>query len=204
MGRSAVRSFGLMVIAVGLVVGIGVGAVSGSGGYVYPIPANVVSSFSAVHSGYPATDIFAKCGTNVLAPVSGSVISLRRSDPWNKKTDNPWFRGGKFISIMGIDGVRYYLAHLDTVIDGLKVDSVVQVGEQIGTLGRTGRAGACHVHFGISPPCTNPEWWVRRGVIWPAKFLNVWRAGVGMSPVRAIQQWLHNNPEACFDKHQLP
>ena len=193
-----------MVVTVAFAVGIGVGEVSGSGQYAYPIAANIVSSFAATHSVYPATDIFAKCGAIVVAPVSGSVNGLRRLDLWNKKTDNPWFRGGKFVSIVGIDGVRYYMAHLDTINNGLKVDSGVQVGQRIGTVGKTGRAGACHIHFGISPPCKNLEWWVRRGVVWPAKFLNAWRSGVGKSPVSAIRGWLQNNPKACLNKGQMP
>ena len=204
MSAKTFRHISLMVVAVALVVGLGTSEADGSGGNEYPIDANVVSSFSATHSGYPATDIFAKCGVGVVAPVSGLVNGLRRSDLWNKKTDNPWLRGGKFVSIVGVDGVRYYLAHLDTIVDGLKAGSVVQVGQRIGTLGRTGRAGACHVHFGISPPCQNPEWWVRRGVIWSAKYLTAWRRGVEKSPVSAIQRWLQNNPEACVGKEQLP
>ena len=38
-------------------------------------------------------------------------------------------------------------------------------------MGDTGRASACHVHFGLSLPCPNREWWVRRGVIWPDQYL---------------------------------
>lgn len=175
-----------------------------SGGNEYPIPTNFISSSAATHSGYPAADIFAKCGTKVVAPVSGLVGSLRRIDLWNQKIDNPWFRGGKSISIIGNDGVRYYLAHLETIVDSLNSGSVVQVGQRIGTVGNTGRAGACHVHFGISPTCTNPDWWVRRGVIWPASYLKVWRSGGEKSPAIAVQQWSHNNPGACLDRSRLP
>ena len=92
-----VRSISLIVVVVVVVVivsGFALRGVDGSGGYSYPITADVVSSFSAVHSDYPATDIFAKCGVSVVAPVSGLVDGLRRSDLWNKKTDDPWFRGG--------------------------------------------------------------------------------------------------------------
>ncbi|MEO5973579.1 MAG: M23 family metallopeptidase [Ilumatobacteraceae bacterium] len=192
-----------MVVAIALFVGIGSAQVDASVLYVYPIAGNVTSTFSATHFGYPATDIFANCGAAVLAPVSGLVSGLRRTDLWTKKSDNPWFRGGKFVSIAGRDGVRYYLAHLGVISGGLAIGSVVQVGQRLGTVGRTGRAGACHLHFGISPPCSNSEWWVRRGVIWPAKYLQAWRAGVGKSPVDEILRWLHNNPGACVDQGQL-
>lgn len=203
MGTAFVRPISLMVVVV-IVSGFAVRGVDGSDGYAYPIAVDVVSSFSATHSGYPATDIFAKCGASVVAPVSGSVNSLRRSDLWNKKTDNPWLRGGKFISIIGTDGVRYYMAHLDTIVDGLTTGSVVHVGQRIGTLGRTGRAGACHVHFGISPSCTNLEWWVRRGVIWSAKYLTAWRRGVEKSPINEVRRWSDNNPQACLYKGEMP
>ncbi|MEK7410137.1 MAG: M23 family metallopeptidase [Actinomycetota bacterium] len=198
------RPIGLIAIVATVVLSFGAGQVNGSGGYAYPIDLQVVSSFSFTHPGYPATDIFATCGVGIVAPVSGSVDGLRRSDLWNNKTDNPWLRGGKFVSIVGTDGVRYYMAHLDTIASGLKIGSVVQVGQRVGTLGRTGRAGACHLHFGISPPCPNSEWWVRRGVIWSAKYLTAWRQGSDKSPVSAIQRCLQNNPKACVDKEQLP
>lgn len=101
--------------------------------YVYPIAANATSSFANTHTGYPATDIFANCGVSVVAPVSGTISGLRRVDLWTQRTDNPWFRGGKFVGIVGDDGVRYYLAHLDTIGDGLATRSVVKVGQRIGT-----------------------------------------------------------------------
>lgn len=204
MSSITVRHISLMVVATASVVGFGAGKADGSGGNEYPIDTTVVSSFSTTHSGYPATDIFAKCGVSVVAPISGSVNDLRRFDLWNKKTDNPWLRGGKFVSIVGIDGVRYYMAHLDTIVSDLKTGSIVHVGQRIGTLGRTGRAGACHVHFGISPPCTNPEWWVRRGVIWSAKYLTAWRRGVEKNPINEVRRWSGNNPQACLYKGQMP
>lgn len=168
--------------------------------YAYPIAGSTTSSFGNSHTGYPATDIFAKCGVAVVAPVSGIVGGLRRVDLWTQRTDNPWLRGGKFVSIVGYDGVRYYLAHLDTIGDGLATRSVVKVGQRIGTVGRTGRAGACHLHFGISPPCSKPEWWVRRGVIGPAPYLRAWQLGNGKSPVEEIRRWLGDNPSACEDQ----
>lgn len=204
MGTDRIRIFILMVSVVAMVTGASAVKAEGSGGNEYPIPSNFVSSFAATHSGYPAADIFTKCGTKVVAPVSGLVNSLRRIDLWNQKIDNPWFRGGKSVSIIGNDGVRYYVAHLEKIINSLNVGSVVQVGQRIGTVGKTGRAGACHVHFGISPPCANPEWWVRRGVIWPASYFKVWRSGGEKSPALEIQQWLLNNPDVCLVKSRLP
>ena len=192
------------MVVVAMIVGMNAPEVHASAIYAYPIAGKVTSSFSDTHVGYPATDIFANCGVAVVAPVSGTISGLRRVDMWTRTTDNPWLRGGKFVSIVGIDGVRYYFAHLDTIGDRLTTGSVVKIGQRIGTVGRTGRAGACHLHFGISPPCNNPEWWVRRGVIGPAKYLKAWRVGIGKSPVDEIRRWLGDNPSACEDQRQLP
>jgi murein DD-endopeptidase MepM/ murein hydrolase activator NlpD len=50
-------------------------------------------------------------------------------------------------------------------------------GSPVGEVGDTGRASACHLHFAISPACIAPEWWVRRGAIWPQRYLESWRSG---------------------------
>jgi len=203
LASNPIRPIRVLVAAVVVAICIGVGPVRASGGNEYPVPIKYLSFFSPTHSEYPGTDIFAKCGTVVVAPVTGTVSGLRRSDLWSQRTDNPWHRGGKFVSIIGIDGVRYYLSHLEKIVDKLTVGGFVQVGMGIGTVGRTGRAGACHVHFGISPPCTNPEWWVRRGVISPYSYLVHWQSDTEKSPAPEVLRWLSSNPVACLDPHQL-
>jgi peptidoglycan LD-endopeptidase LytH len=70
----------------------------------------------------------------------------------------------------------------------------VVAGQRLGLVGRTGDAGACHLHFGISPPCTKVgDWWIRRGVIWPWSYLDSWRAGGSKSPVTEIATWKAQN-----------
>jgi hypothetical protein len=64
-------------------------------------------------------------------------------------------------------------------------------------MGETGRTSACHLHFSISPPCPGKEWSVRRGVIWPYRYLDAWRAGDQLSPVDEVNSWLAANPTAC-------
>ena len=61
-------------------------------------------------------------------------------------------------------------------------------GDPLGVMGQTGNArkSACHTHFGISWPCDATEWAVRRGEIWPWKYLDAWRAGEQLSPVAEI------------------
>jgi murein DD-endopeptidase MepM/ murein hydrolase activator NlpD len=133
----------------------------------------------------------------VVAPTAGKVLQVRRTDRWRKATDNPAHRGGKSVSILGDDGVRYYLAHLETIAEGLQPGSPVAAGMPIGTIGTTGRSSACHVHFAISPPCPGPEWSVRRGVVWPSPYLDDWRSGGQASPVDEVARYLAANPDAC-------
>ncbi len=165
--------------------------------YLYPIPSSTHSGYQGTHSGYPATDVFASCGAPIISPVHGIVNDLRRVDPWNQSVDDPFTRGGKFVSILGVDGVRYYLAHFTEIADSITVGANVVPGQYLGSMGTTGRSSACHLHFSISPPCPNDEWWVRRGVIWPYTYFDSWRGGGQLSPVDEVQRWLANNPNGC-------
>ena len=93
------------------------------------------------HHDYPAADIFASpgCGTPLVSPVDGRVLEVRTVDLYDPATDNPAHRGGRYVSILGADGVRYYLAHLDTVAAGLSP------GQRVG-------AGAVGRHHGPHGP----------------------------------------------------
>lgn len=165
--------------------------------YLYPIPASVNSGYQGTHSGYPATDVFASCGAPIVAPVHGVIHDLRRSDPWDPASDDPYARGGKFISILGDDSVRYYLAHFEAIEQQLQIGSRVVPGQKLGEVGTTGRSSACHLHFAISPLCPNDEWWVRRGVIWPYSYFDAWRSGQQLSPVSELETWSAANPNRC-------
>ena len=60
--------------------------------------------------------------------------------------------------MLGDDGVRYYLAHLQAIDDAIEPGVEVTAGQRLGEIGRSGDASACHLHFGISPPCPGLEW----------------------------------------------
>ena len=165
--------------------------------YVVPVADVAAAGWGTTHAGYTATDIFIGCGAQVVSPVNGRVIQVRIVDQWDAATDNPATRGGRSVAILGDDGVRYYVAHLDTI--AVIGDQRVGVGEAIATVGRTGRSSACHVHFAISPPCPGPEWSVRRGVIWPYPYLDAWRRGEQLNPAPEVQQWVTVHPTACAD-----
>jgi len=151
------------------------------------------------HSAYPATDVFVGCGAMLVSPVAGTVLEVRRVNSYDPTVDNPATRGGRSVAVLGADGVRYYLAHFDTIVDDLAPGDEVARGQTLGTMGRTGRASACHVHFSISPPCPGKEWSVRRGVVWPYPYLDAWRRGEQRSPVDEVEAWAAAHPTACAD-----
>jgi murein DD-endopeptidase MepM/ murein hydrolase activator NlpD len=158
--------------------------------YAFPVKAKNVS-FHKTHAGYPATDIFAACGKPFVAATGGVVVEVSRVDRWKKGMKTGPYNGGKFVSIVGDDGVRYYGSHLSTVNVGIKKGVRVKAGQQLGKVGRTGNSsGVCHVHYGISPACKKAgDWKVRRGVVWPAAYLTSWRKGGHKSPASAVKAW---------------
>jgi murein DD-endopeptidase MepM/ murein hydrolase activator NlpD len=163
--------------------------------YVFPFAGKKIS-YGRRHHDYPASDVFG-CGADVVAPIGGTIEETRLVDPWVPKVNDPATRGGKYVSMIGDDGVRYYFAHLDSV--AVQPGDSVDPGQPLGVMGQTGNArnSACHTHFGISWPCDNTEWEVRRGEIWPWKYLDAWRDGEQLSPVEEIAAAEADKPDAC-------
>lgn len=137
---------------------------------------------------YPASDIFTKVGCKFVAPVAGRVDEVSRVDRWNPKTNRGADRGGLSVSIVGVDGVRYYGSHLSSIAPGIKPGVRVRAGQLLGRTGKTGSARYTtpHLHFGISWPTGRNVWWIRRGAVAPQQFLNSWHTGGQASPVRAV------------------
>jgi len=155
-------------------------------------PVRGATSYGAAHHDYPATDIFADCGTRVVAPITGTVLEVSRVDHWNPSTDRPLYRGGKFFSIAGRGGVRYYGSHMRSLAGRIRAGATVYAGEPVGRVGRSGNAAytSCQLHFGLSPECGGrADWWVRRGVVSPYPFLRSWDNGGDRDPRRAAQRW---------------
>jgi len=173
----------------------------GSGTTAHRVPVADVAraEWGTTHASYSATDIFVSCGAVLVSPVDGVVLESRRVDAYDPQVDNPATRGGRSVAIVGDDGVRYYLAHFQSIDEGIEPGVGIAVGQRLGLTGRTGRASACHVHFGISPPCPGKEWSVRRGVVWPYRYLENWRNGGQRSPVEEIEQWVASHPSACAE-----
>ncbi|MCA1841385.1 MAG: M23 family metallopeptidase [Actinobacteria bacterium] len=140
--------------------------------------------YVAAHHDYPATDIFAPKGTDVVAATDGIVDWVSYTDTWDSKVDDPATRGGLSVAIVGDDGVRYYGSHMLDIAAGIKVGSRVAVGTLLGHVDSTGDARGIspHLHFGISHPTTPEDWKVRRGEVRPFEYLNDWRAGKMTTP----------------------
>lgn len=167
--------------------------------HAFPLPAGVAVGYARDHHDYPATDLIVACGVPALSPVTGVVTHVRRDDRYDPRTDNPALRGGRSVSILGDDGVRYYGSHYQSVEPGIEPGVRVVAGQRIATVGQSGDAvrSVCHIHFGLSPACSQPEWEVRRGVIWPWPYLDSWRAGGSRSPGPEIEAWAAAHPSAC-------
>ena len=158
--------------------------------YTFPIH-GCAASYGRTHHDYPATDIFAARGCRFVAPISGRVDEVSRVDRWSAGTDLGGQRGGRYVSIVGRDGVRYYGSHLMQVARGIAPGVMVTRGQVLGYVGSSGDASAVHLHFGISWTTRHGIWWVRRGEVWPWRFLDAWRSGyVHRSPVARVQRAL--------------
>lgn len=157
--------------------------------YQFPVPGCKVS-YSKYHHDYPATDIQAKLGCPFVAPIGGVVQDVNLKDRWSGRTNLGKDRGGLSVSFIGDDGVRYYGSHLSKVEPGIEPGVRVEAGAKLGEIGSTGSARGTkpHLHFGISYPTSPGDWEIRRGVIWPWKYLDAWRAGKNLSPVAPIEK----------------
>jgi len=155
--------------------------------YVFPVTGCEVN-YAKAHHDYAATDILAKAGCKFVAPINGVVDEVNRIDAWSGKTNLGIDRGGLYVSIIGEDGVRYYGSHLRSIPASIQSGVVVKAGRFLGTIGATGsaRGTAPHLHFGISWPTPPQTWWVRRGEVLPWKYLDAWKAGKDLSPVKEV------------------
>jgi murein DD-endopeptidase MepM/ murein hydrolase activator NlpD len=155
---------------------------------VFPVQGR--ASYAREHHDYPATDIMAACGLPVVAVTDGVVLDAVTVDRYDPAVNDGATRGGLSVSVLGDDGVRYYGSHLAAIDPAVRPGERVSAGQQLGTVGETGNASACHLHFGISPPCARAgDWWVQRGAIWPWSYLDSWRQGGNKSPVDEIAAW---------------
>lgn len=92
--------------------------------------------------GHCGIDIGKNLGDNVYASASGIVEKIQRLDQG---------RAGKFIKLNHRDQYYTWYVHLDTINNSLKVGTAVSLGDQIGTLGKSGiKKSKPHLHFGLA------------------------------------------------------
>jgi murein DD-endopeptidase MepM/ murein hydrolase activator NlpD len=145
---------------------------SRSARYVFPVRGCRVA-YGHSHSYYPATDIFTDRGRAFVAPTDGVVDEVSRVDRWDPTSDHGVDRGGLSVSIIGIDGVRYYGSHLQSIAPGITHGARVRAGRLLGRIDNSGdaRTTPTHVHFGLSWPTPaasggSPAVWCTPGRTW--------------------------------------
>jgi hypothetical protein len=155
--------------------------------YTFPV-GGCRASASQAHHDYPAADIFTHVGCQFVSPVDGRIEEVSRVDRWNPRTNVGRDRGGLSVSVVGVDGVRYYGSHLSAVNAIIRPGLQVHAGQVLGLTGKSGSARntPAHLHFGISWPTKAGDWWIRRGAVAPQPYLNAWRNGRAGSPARAV------------------
>ena len=160
----------------------------------YTFPVIGTSSYAHTHHDYPATDVMTRCGNRFVAVTSGVVLAVSSKDTWSPKVNAGATRGGLSVAILGDDGVRYYGSHLSAVDKSISPGVRVKTGQTLGKTGDTGDASACHLHFGISPPCAKQgDWWNQRGTVYPWPFLDSWKKGGQKSAVATVAAWKKKN-----------
>jgi murein DD-endopeptidase MepM/ murein hydrolase activator NlpD len=156
--------------------------------YAFPVVGN--NGYGHTHHDYPATDIITNCGNKVVAATAGVILTVTRKDGYKASVNAGATRGGLSVALLGDDGVRYYGSHMSVIDAKIKVGVRVTTGQTLGKTGDTGDASACHLHFGISPPCSEvSDWWIQRGEVYPWPYLDAWKKGVNKSPVAVVAAW---------------
>jgi murein DD-endopeptidase MepM/ murein hydrolase activator NlpD len=112
--------------------------------------------------GHTGQDMFAECGTPVVASQGGRA----------RKADYDG-AGGNFIVLTekhtGLDAVYMHLAHRPRLHAG----EAVETGRRIGSVGDTGDADGCHLHFEL---WTAPGWFAGGEPFDPLPRLQRWDA----------------------------
>ncbi|SFJ59263.1 Murein DD-endopeptidase MepM and murein hydrolase activator NlpD, contain LysM domain [Streptosporangium canum] len=127
----------------------------------------------------PKTTVWAAKGCSFVSPVNGVVHEVNTKNRWKRSTDRGADREGRFVSVIGDDGVRYLGGHLDRVTPGIVPGTRVSAGQVLGQVGNSGNARytASNLYFAISWKTEPSLWWVRRGMVRPWNYLDAWLNG---------------------------
>jgi len=104
-------------------------------------------------------DIFADCGTPVVAALPGKVTMAKWEDA-----------AGNFAVVKAADGTSQVYMHMLRPATVSRGDTVT-AGQPIGRVGETGRATGCHLHFEL---WTAPGWYTGGEAIDPLPALKRW------------------------------
>ncbi|NRQ38731.1 peptidoglycan DD-metalloendopeptidase family protein [Nonomuraea sp. NN258] len=127
----------------------------------------------------PKTTIWAATGCAFVAPIGGVVDEVNIKNRWRPSTDKGADREGRFVTIIGDDGVHYLGGHLDSVAEGVKPGLRVKKGQLLGRVGTSGNARDTgpNLYFAISWKTGPAYWWVRRGMVDSWDYLAAWQSG---------------------------
>ena len=106
--------------------------------------------------GHQGHDLFAACGTPLVALTSGSVQQKAYHSA-----------AGHYVVLKARDGKSYAYMHLRSA-SPLAVGDKVSVGQSVGAVGDSGRATGCHLHF---EEWTAPGWYTGGRAIDPLPLL---------------------------------
>ncbi len=109
--------------------------------------------------GHQGQDVFAKCGTPLVAPTASKVTHIKYQSA-----------AGNYIVMQTPDGTSYAMMHM-LEKSPLSVGDVLQPGTPVGKVGESGRASGCHLHFEL---WTAPGWYSGGKPIDPLPQLRAW------------------------------
>ena len=104
----------------------------------------VDTAFGTRGGSHDGVDVMSPCGTPVVAPAAGKVVF----------TESGGAAGHYLVLRAAGSGEEHVFMHLERAPRAGEGDAIA-VGERIGTVGRSGNASACHLHFEIWRP---PGW----------------------------------------------
>jgi murein DD-endopeptidase MepM/ murein hydrolase activator NlpD len=135
-----------------------------TGAYIFPVagPHTYGEGFGAARSGHThqGQDVLAACGTPLVA-VSRSRVIWRR---WQAAA-------GNYVVLKDLASKQSYMyAHLAAPA-AVTVNQLMLPGQQLGIVGETGDATACHLHFEI---------WTKKGY---------YRGGHPFNPLATLLAW---------------
>jgi murein DD-endopeptidase MepM/ murein hydrolase activator NlpD len=119
------------------------------------------NGFGERGGGHQGEDVFAACGTPLVAPEAGRVVFVAAHA-----------RAGHYLVVRAA-GEDHVFMHLDAPPE-VRRGQAVAAGQRLGVVGDTGNASACHLHFEM---WTAPGWYEGGHARDPRPDLEAWARG---------------------------